>query len=69
MRARHMQALMPASNRHILRVRSVVAVKGMTMLGHLVFNRYAPANDGYTHVEPANSGWLRRVLGALFGRH
>ena len=37
----------------------------MTMLGHLVFIRYASANEGYTHVEPARFGWLRRVLGAL----
>ncbi len=39
------------------------------MLGHLVFNRYAPANEGFTHVEPTNFGWLRRVLGALFRRY
>jgi hypothetical protein len=46
-----------------------VAVKGMTMLGHLVFSRGVSADEGYTHVEGTMFGWLRRVLGALFHRH
>jgi hypothetical protein len=39
------------------------------MLGHLVYNRYVPENDGYVRAAPANAGWMRRVLGALFRRH
>lgn len=38
------------------------------MLGHLVFNRYALGNDGHVRDVPADAGWVRRVLGALFRR-
>lgn len=69
MHVRRTQALVPASNRHIIRVRSVAAVKGMTMLGHLVLSRDSSADEGYTHVDGMKFGWLRRVLGALFRRH
>jgi hypothetical protein len=39
------------------------------MLGHLVPNRYASGSDGYVRAAPTNTGWMRRVLGALFRRH
>lgn len=39
------------------------------MLGHLVFGRYATGFERSHAVEqPAEPGWMRRVLGALFGR-
>jgi hypothetical protein len=34
------------------------------MLGHLVYNRTADDGD----VSPAQTGWMRRLLRALFGR-
>jgi hypothetical protein len=39
------------------------------MLGHLVYNGHASGSDGYVRNAPANAGWMRRVLGALFRRH
>jgi hypothetical protein len=39
------------------------------MLGHLVFNRYEVGNETRSVALPhGHSGWLRRVLGALFRR-
>jgi len=41
--------------------------KTKTMMGHLVYGRYGPA-EGETH--PARStGWLRRLLNALLRRN
>jgi len=39
------------------------------MLGHLVYNRYASGDNGHVRAVPAHTGWMRRVLGALFRRH
>jgi hypothetical protein len=36
------------------------------MLGHLVYNR--TADDGGALPIPAQTGWMRRLLRALFGR-
>jgi hypothetical protein len=38
------------------------------MLGHLVFNRYAAERERFVTTAPAQSGWVRRVLGAMFRR-
>jgi hypothetical protein len=39
------------------------------MLGHLVLGRYAAGSGSRSQPLPAQSGWMRRVLGALFRRH
>jgi hypothetical protein len=40
-----------------------------TMLGHLVFNRYAIREDRHETIEPPTQpGLMRRVLSALFRR-
>jgi hypothetical protein len=40
------------------------------MLGHLVFGRYGSGSEAQAvHATPVPSGWMRRVLGALFRRH
>jgi len=38
------------------------------MLGHLVFGRYGTRSEQQVLNVPAEPGWMRRVLGALFRR-
>jgi hypothetical protein len=38
------------------------------MLGHLVFGRYGAGSERSLATVPVQSGWMRRVLGAMFRR-
>ncbi len=39
------------------------------MMGHLVFGRYGSEGMVQHHASPPQSGWMSRMLSALFRRH